>query len=252
MYRLPVLAPQIWEYWGYCGDIESLDMMTFPDTGRFRGIVFITFVKVRQQGGEGTEAGGWGSSWSWGGNLTTDQWSGWHSLLPCACPPAPVVQEEGYEAALKCDGEDCDGQTLKVMKCRPSAKDRQQMQQQRAQQAPPQAQAQAPPQQPRFAPPAQYEPAPAQQAQQQAERPAWWQQREDAQQGQQGAAAGPPRKQHSGPAPKTPGYHVAYVGECLLAFQHADQTDQAQSLPCLPCCRAPHSARLTVSAAITA
>lgn len=38
---------QLWEYWGYCGDIESLDMMTFPDTGRFRGIVFITFKTVR-------------------------------------------------------------------------------------------------------------------------------------------------------------------------------------------------------------
>ena len=38
---------QLWEYWGYCGEIESLDMMTFPDTGRFRGIVFITFKTVR-------------------------------------------------------------------------------------------------------------------------------------------------------------------------------------------------------------
>lgn len=34
---------QIREYWEYCGPIESLDMLTFPDTGRFRGIAFITF-----------------------------------------------------------------------------------------------------------------------------------------------------------------------------------------------------------------
>jgi RNA recognition motif-containing protein len=31
------------EYWGYCGEIESLDVMRFPDTGRFKGIAFITF-----------------------------------------------------------------------------------------------------------------------------------------------------------------------------------------------------------------
>ena len=29
------------EYWSYCGDIESLDIMRFPDTGRFKGIAFI-------------------------------------------------------------------------------------------------------------------------------------------------------------------------------------------------------------------
>ncbi len=34
---------QVHEYWSYCGEIEGMDMMTFPDTGRFRGIVFITF-----------------------------------------------------------------------------------------------------------------------------------------------------------------------------------------------------------------
>jgi hypothetical protein len=27
---------QVAEYWGWCGDIEELDIMTFPDTGRFR------------------------------------------------------------------------------------------------------------------------------------------------------------------------------------------------------------------------
>ena len=35
------------QYWAYCGDIESLDLMRFPDTGRFRGIAFITFATVR-------------------------------------------------------------------------------------------------------------------------------------------------------------------------------------------------------------
>jgi hypothetical protein len=24
------------EYWSWCGTIESLDMLTFPDSGRFR------------------------------------------------------------------------------------------------------------------------------------------------------------------------------------------------------------------------
>ncbi len=47
----PVWLSQIWEYWGYCGEIESLDLMTFPDTGRFRGIVFITFKTVGALGG---------------------------------------------------------------------------------------------------------------------------------------------------------------------------------------------------------
>jgi nucleolin len=54
-------------YWAYCGEIESLDMLTFPDSGRFRGIAFITF-----------------------------------------------KEQAGYEAALACDGEALDGQTLKV------------------------------------------------------------------------------------------------------------------------------------------
>jgi hypothetical protein len=55
------------EYWGWCGEIEALDLMTFPDTGRFRGIAFITF-----------------------------------------------ATQEGYEAALACDGEQLEGQTLKA------------------------------------------------------------------------------------------------------------------------------------------
>lgn len=35
---------QIRECWGECGDIQSLTMLTFPDSGNFRGLVFITFV----------------------------------------------------------------------------------------------------------------------------------------------------------------------------------------------------------------
>lgn len=34
---------QIRECWGECGEIESLTMLTFPDSGNFRGLVFITF-----------------------------------------------------------------------------------------------------------------------------------------------------------------------------------------------------------------
>ncbi|DBA77344.1 TPA: hypothetical protein ACH3X2_000862 [Trebouxia sp. C0005] len=31
------------EYWSFCGEIEDLDVMRFPDTGRFKGIAFITY-----------------------------------------------------------------------------------------------------------------------------------------------------------------------------------------------------------------
>lgn len=34
------------EYWSYCGEIESLSLMRFPDTNRFKGIAFITFATV--------------------------------------------------------------------------------------------------------------------------------------------------------------------------------------------------------------
>jgi nucleolin len=27
---------QVEEYWGWCGEVQELDIMTFPDTGRFR------------------------------------------------------------------------------------------------------------------------------------------------------------------------------------------------------------------------
>ena len=63
------------EYWEYCGPIESLDLMIFPDTGRFKGIAFITF-----------------------------------------------ATDEAYESALSCDGADCDGQILKVQKCKADTK----------------------------------------------------------------------------------------------------------------------------------
>ena len=37
---------EVREYWSYCGEIEELDLMRFPDTGRFKGIAFITFADV--------------------------------------------------------------------------------------------------------------------------------------------------------------------------------------------------------------
>jgi nucleolin len=58
---------KIREYWGWCGEVESIDLMTFPDSGRFRGIAFITF-----------------------------------------------ADEDGFHAALSCNGENLEGQTLKV------------------------------------------------------------------------------------------------------------------------------------------
>lgn len=43
-YALQVDA--IREYWSFCGEIEDLDVMRFPDTGRFKGIAFITYTTV--------------------------------------------------------------------------------------------------------------------------------------------------------------------------------------------------------------
>lgn len=40
------------EYWGFCGEIEDLDVMRFPDTGRFKGIAFITYTTVRFSAGK--------------------------------------------------------------------------------------------------------------------------------------------------------------------------------------------------------
>ena len=34
------------EFWEECGAVEDLDLMRFPDTGRFKGIAFITFATV--------------------------------------------------------------------------------------------------------------------------------------------------------------------------------------------------------------
>ena len=39
---------EVREYWSYCGEIEAVDLMRFPDTGRFKGIAFITFADVSQ------------------------------------------------------------------------------------------------------------------------------------------------------------------------------------------------------------
>jgi hypothetical protein len=113
--------------------------------------------------------------------------------------------QEGYEAAMACDGEQCDGQTLKVQKCKWSPKERAARLRQRAQQG---AAQQA--EQPQQAPRQQQQ----QQQQQQAPAPA----PAPAQDGgfgallrQQAEAGG--RRQYQSPAPKTEGYNVAYVGE---------------------------------------
>ena len=34
---------EVREYWSWCGEIEAMSLLRFPDTGRFRGIAFITF-----------------------------------------------------------------------------------------------------------------------------------------------------------------------------------------------------------------
>jgi RNA recognition motif-containing protein len=31
------------EYWSYCGEIENMELLYFPDTGNFNGVMFITF-----------------------------------------------------------------------------------------------------------------------------------------------------------------------------------------------------------------
>jgi hypothetical protein len=58
-------------YWAFCGEIESMDLMHFPDSGNFNGALFITF-----------------------------------------------KTEESYGAALACNGEECEGRSLKVEKCK--------------------------------------------------------------------------------------------------------------------------------------
>lgn len=150
------------EYWEYCGAIESLDLLTFPDTGRFRGIAFVTF-----------------------------------------------ATEEGYAAALECNGVECDGQTLKVQKCKWSAKDRQQAARQAA--AGGGAAAAAPtPRSAAVPPPQQYQSV----------------------EGDGAAAAVPPSTQvmPKAPAPKTAGYDVAYVGN--VAFEADEAALRALFEPC--------------------
>ena len=34
------------EFWEECGAVAEVDLMRFPDTGRFKGIAFITFATV--------------------------------------------------------------------------------------------------------------------------------------------------------------------------------------------------------------
>ena len=34
------------EFWEECGEVGEVDLMRFPDTGRFKGIAFITFATV--------------------------------------------------------------------------------------------------------------------------------------------------------------------------------------------------------------
>ena len=112
--------------------------------------------------------------------------------------------QEGYEAALACDGEQCDGQTLKVQKCKWSPKERaarlRQQQQQQAALQPPQHQA-----------------PPLQQQEQRHEQPQGRGSNgyaSPALQQQQAEGAGQ-RQHNNNPAPKTEGYNVAYVGEYI-------------------------------------
>ena len=45
-YSRALQVDAIREYWSFCGEIEDLDVMRFPDTGRFKGIAFITYATV--------------------------------------------------------------------------------------------------------------------------------------------------------------------------------------------------------------
>lgn len=37
---------EVREYWGFCGAIVDLQLMRFPDTGRFKGMAFITYAEA--------------------------------------------------------------------------------------------------------------------------------------------------------------------------------------------------------------
>lgn len=114
-------------YWEYCGPIESMDLLKFKDSGRFNGAAFVTFA-TEVRGSVGISAGcviimiikngnTLGRACApagrpcaahracGGGSLT-------HAALrPWCCPPHP---QEGYAAALACNGEVLEGRTLKV------------------------------------------------------------------------------------------------------------------------------------------
>ncbi|KAG1660888.1 hypothetical protein FOA52_015930 [Chlamydomonas sp. UWO 241] len=62
------------EYWAFCGEIASMDLLRFPDTGNFNGTMFITF--------------------------TTD---------------------DAYQTALTANGEEIEGRSLRVEKCKAAA-----------------------------------------------------------------------------------------------------------------------------------
>jgi RNA recognition motif-containing protein len=62
---------QIREVWETCGEVEDITLLRFPDSGNFRGIVFVTFAVA-----------------------------------------------DGLGAALEYDGDDLEGKTLVVKRCR--------------------------------------------------------------------------------------------------------------------------------------
>jgi hypothetical protein len=114
------------EYWGWCGAIEGLDMMTFPDTGRFRcGVCGARGLRL------GAVAAGrcsWRTHGRGGTLLTSTQQDMHHHAVVACVPMHPCARsrvrrgivfitfetQEGFEAALACNGETLDGQTLKV------------------------------------------------------------------------------------------------------------------------------------------
>ncbi len=47
------------EFWSYCGEVESMHLLSFADSGRFNGTAFVTF-KTQVRG--------------WGPNATSRTW----------------------------------------------------------------------------------------------------------------------------------------------------------------------------------
>ena len=96
------------EYWGYCGEIESLDMLVFPDTGNFNGVMFITFkTEVRRGAGHSCRGAGKKSA------VARIDVPRVLDKLSAVCSSHSPLQE-GYEKALVCNGEELEGRTLKV------------------------------------------------------------------------------------------------------------------------------------------